>query len=291
MEPLISDVSDTARWVAAYRAFEILRPNPLFKDPFAATVSGEFGLEIGRSTRREIRNGWPMIIRTKLMDDLILKSIAEGCDCVLNLGAGFDARPYRLALPPALVWHEADLARIIGEKERVIGSEKPHCILNRITVDLRDPNARLTFLRQSLVGSRRALVLTEGLLAYFDTYEVEALAVELADFQALHWWILDLASPAAIRKMMIKGIGRKLANAPLKFAPPNGVAFFEKLGWKADDIHSVFRSGVNFRRVSFFMRALAAVLPDPNPRHLGNRSWGGVIRFENLARSSQEPHG
>ena len=126
------------------------------------------------------------------------------------------------------------------EKERALASEKPQCIVNRIKVDLRDSHARRTFLRQSLVGSRRALVLTEGLLAYFDDYEVEALAVDLAEFQALHWWIADLASPAAIRKMMIRGMDRKLTNAPLKFAPPNGVEFFEKLGWKTDNIGSVF---------------------------------------------------
>jgi methyltransferase (TIGR00027 family) len=286
---LISDVSDTARWVAAYRAFETLRPDPLFKDPFAANISGEFGLQIARSTRREMRNGWPMIIRTKLVDDLILQSIAGGCDCVLNLGAGFDTRPYRLVLPSTLAWYEADLPQIIGEKETALASEKPQCIVNRTKVDLRDSNARRMFLRESLVGSRRALVLTEGLLAYFDNYEVESLAVDLAEFQALHWWIVDLASPAAIRKMMIKGMNRKLTNAPLKFAPPNGVAFFENLGWKTDDIRSVFRSAVHFRRVSFFMRALA-VFPDPNPRRLGKRVWGAVIRFENIARSSQAPH-
>src|SRR6266404_3330820 len=38
-----------------------------------------------------------------------------------------------------------------------------------------------------------------------------------------HW------RPAVMRK----GMGTHLVNAPLKFAPPSGVAFFEALGWRA----------------------------------------------------------
>jgi O-methyltransferase involved in polyketide biosynthesis len=42
---------------------------------------------------RQTRNGWPMIARTKLIDDLVRTVIAEGADCVLNLAAGLDTRP------------------------------------------------------------------------------------------------------------------------------------------------------------------------------------------------------
>jgi O-methyltransferase involved in polyketide biosynthesis len=52
-----------------------------------------------------------MVTRTKLMDDLIDASVAEGCDRVISLAAGFDTRPYRMALPGSLEWIEADLAR------------------------------------------------------------------------------------------------------------------------------------------------------------------------------------
>ena len=36
---IISSVSDTARWVAAYRAWESAPPDPLFSDPLAAPPS------------------------------------------------------------------------------------------------------------------------------------------------------------------------------------------------------------------------------------------------------------
>ena len=39
MLPLVSNVSDTARWVAVYRAWESARPDALFIDPFAERLA------------------------------------------------------------------------------------------------------------------------------------------------------------------------------------------------------------------------------------------------------------
>src|SRR6266403_131579 len=52
-----------------------------------------------------------------------------------------------------------------------------------------------------------------------------------------HW------RPAVMRK----GMGTHLVNAPLKFAPPSGVAFFEALGWRVAEVHSIFHAAVRFR--------------------------------------------
>jgi O-methyltransferase involved in polyketide biosynthesis len=49
----IKNVSDTARWVAVYRAMEAERPDAIFRDPFARRLAGERGEEIVRSMRRE----------------------------------------------------------------------------------------------------------------------------------------------------------------------------------------------------------------------------------------------
>ena len=38
---LVSNVSDTARWVACYRAIESARPDAIFKDPLAERLAGE----------------------------------------------------------------------------------------------------------------------------------------------------------------------------------------------------------------------------------------------------------
>jgi methyltransferase (TIGR00027 family) len=277
-EPLISNVSDTARWVAVYRAQESARPDALFKDPFADRLAGDRGRAIAAVAPREMRNGWPLVIRTKLMDDLIGASVAEGCDCVLNLAAGFDTRPYRLALPAALHWIEADLPAMIEEKERLLAGEKPVCRLSREKVDLADLAARSTFLARVLQNTSKALVITEGLLAYLDEEVVRALSRDLAAQPGIRWWLLDTASPI-ILQIMQKRMGQHLTNAPFKFAPANGLAFFEALGWQARDVRSVFREAGRYRRVSFFLRLLA-LLPGPNPRNLGRARWSAVVRFE-----------
>src|SRR5207247_75824 len=138
-EPLVSHVSDTARWVAAYRATESARRDALFRDPLAARLAGERGRAIVAAAPRRLRSGWSIVARTKLIDDLVAASLAAGCDRVLNLAAGMDTRPYRLPLPPALTWVEADLPGIVEEKERLLAGETPACTLVREKVDLADP--------------------------------------------------------------------------------------------------------------------------------------------------------
>jgi uncharacterized membrane protein len=89
-----------------------------------------------------------------------------------------------------------------------------------------------------------------------------------------------LASPI-ILQLMEKGMGAHLTNAPFKFAPANGLAFFEALGWQTRDLRSVFREAGRYRRISFFFRLLA-LLPGPDPRNLGKSRWSAVVRFERV---------
>ncbi|MFL6082884.1 MAG: SAM-dependent methyltransferase, partial [Mycobacterium sp.] len=69
-EPLISHVSDTARWVATYRAVESARPDALFNDHLADRLAGERGRAIVAAAPRSIRNGWWLVARTKIIDDV-----------------------------------------------------------------------------------------------------------------------------------------------------------------------------------------------------------------------------
>ena len=99
----VSNVSDTARWVAVYRAVESARPDAVFNDPYADRLAGERGREIVATVPSMMRSGWWMVARTKTIDDIIMDAISAGCDRVLNLAAGLDTRPYRLDLPPSSV--------------------------------------------------------------------------------------------------------------------------------------------------------------------------------------------
>jgi methyltransferase (TIGR00027 family) len=280
-EPLVSHVSDTARWVAAYRAAESARPDALFKDPLADRVAGERGRAIVAGSPRRLRSGWSIVSRTKLIDDSVRLCLASGCDRVLNLAAGMDTRPYRLPLPASLTWIEADLPALLDEKERLLEGEKPSCTLLRERVDLSDAAARAAFLARfaggSGSGSGNTLVITEGLLGYLNAEVARDLARDLAAQPAIRWWIMDLFSPGALR--MLKRVRGHGAAPLLNFAPPEGVAFFEAHGWKARDVSSIWRAAVRFRRAPLKLYPLA-LLADPDPRRLGRHRWFGVIRYE-----------
>ena len=278
-EPIIFHVSDTARWVAVYRAWETARPDALFRDPLADRLAGERGRAIAAATPRAAVTGWSAITRTRLIDDLVLDSIARGCDRVLNLAAGFDTRPYRLALPRNLTWIEADLPALIDEKQRLLADQKPACTLVREAIDLADSAARAELLRRAVAGAANALVITEGLVVYLTDETVRALARDLAAEPAIRGWVLDMMSPR-MRAMISDGMGgRHPARALVRFAPENGVAFFEPFGWRARDVHPILRSAVRFRRAPLWMWPLA-LLPGPDPRRLGKARWSAVVRFE-----------
>ena len=48
-DALVRDISDTALWVAYYRAQETDRPDALFRDPFARALAGERGEKIAKA--------------------------------------------------------------------------------------------------------------------------------------------------------------------------------------------------------------------------------------------------
>jgi methyltransferase (TIGR00027 family) len=274
--PIITHVSDTARWVAAYRAAESARPDALFRDPYAARLAGPQGQAIAKSARTSMSNGWPIIARTKLIDDLVLKSIADGCDRVLNLAAGLDTRPYRLDLPADLAWIEADLPAMVDDKDAFFAAEKARCVLSREKVDLADGAARAAFLERATRDAKKVLVITEGLLIYLEEPVVAGLARELAGYPGVAWWILDLAAPP-IKQMMSKRMS--FDNAPLHFAPAEGVAYFEERGWKVLEVEPMLHRARGMKRLPLFLNIVATVLPVPNPRKVGRAMWSGIVRL------------
>jgi len=275
-EPLISNVSDTARWMATYRAAESARSDALFRDPHAERFADGRGRAIAAVTPRLARNGWSWIARTKLIDDLVIESVKNGCDRVLSLAAGFDTRPYRLDLPAEMEWIEADLPEIINEKQLVLAGETTRCRLSRVAVDLADAPSRHAFLADATRGARDTLVITEGLLLYLDAQQVSALSYDLHRNE-IGGWITDLVAPVVIRQMMRQM--PILDNAPMKFAPADGVAFFERQGWTVSHIRSILKEAGRQKRLPTVLRPIA-FLPDPNPRRLAHVPWSGVVRFE-----------
>jgi methyltransferase (TIGR00027 family) len=279
-ETLIRDVSDTARWVAAYRAWESRRPDALFRDPLAERLAGELGERIAQKMAdpQALSNGWPIIARTKIIDDYVLSAIAEGCDMVVNLAAGLDTRPYRLDLPKTLRWIEVDLPPMVEFKDAELAGESPRCELSREALDLADAALRTDFLERVAPSAQKLLVISEGLLVYLEPDDVLSLAKQIHGLKSLFYWVAEIASQGVIDRINRRS-GGELARAPMKFAPANGIAYFEDLGFRADSGKSLFKEGARLRRVPLFMRPFAW-LPDANPRSPGKRPWSWVMRLE-----------
>ena len=248
--PLIQNVSDTARWVAFYRAMESERPDAIFHDPFARRLAGEQGEAIVQSMPRGRSMAWPMIVRTAVMDEIILRVIAqEGVDCVLNLAAGLDARPWRLPLPASLLWVDVDMPVMLDHKEAVLQGEHPKCRYEGIRLDLSDEEGRRRLFHGVADRAQRTLVITEGLLVYLTPEAVAGLAQDLHEETNFALWLTDLASPALL-KMLAKNWGHRLAagNAPMRFAPAEGTRFFERYGWYEREYRATFEESIRLNR-------------------------------------------
>lgn len=95
-------------------------------DTSPARLAGATGRAIVARSWRMMRNGWPIVVRVKNIDGMVMAAVAQGYDGVLNLASGLDTRPYRLALPPPdLTWIEADFPAMIEEKARLLVGETP----------------------------------------------------------------------------------------------------------------------------------------------------------------------
>jgi len=275
-EPLIRDISDTARWMAAYRARESERPDAVFTDPFARALAGERGEQIANAIPFGDESTWAFTARTFAFDQLIERALAAGVDLVVNLAAGLDARPYRLALPPSLRWVEVDLPEILDYKAEVLASATPRCALERVPIDLANPDARRgLFNRLGRTGSR-ALVLSEGLLVYLMSAEVCALGQDLAAPPSFTEWIVDIASPGLLKMLQERtGAIMAAAGSPFVFAPPEGPAFFERCGWSPADVKSMLKTAHKLKRLPFMLRMFAMMPESAGPP--GDRPWSGVV--------------
>jgi methyltransferase (TIGR00027 family) len=213
---------------------ETERPDAIFRDPFARQLGGARGEAIVDSLRRGRAAAWAMITRTAVFDEIIASKVkGAGVDLVLNLAAGLDARPWRMTLPPSLRWVDVDLPGILNYKTDALRDVRPVCRYEPITADLTDAPTRQALFHQLGASATRVLVVTEGLLVYLTPEDVGALSTDLHAQTAFRWWLTDLGSPRLL-KMMSRSWGKTLAqgNAPFRFGPAEGSAFFNAFGWR-----------------------------------------------------------
>jgi methyltransferase (TIGR00027 family) len=244
----IRNVSDTALWVATYRAMESERADSIFRDPYARRLGGERGQAIVDAMPHGASMSWPMVVRTAVMDEIILRCVRQGAATVLNLAAGLDARPYRLDLPATLRWLHVDLPDMVDYFRSHMATETPRCQVEFIAADLREADVRReVFTRAAMQGP--TLVVTEGLLIYLEPDHVAELARDLHDIAKAKWWLSDLASPMLL-KFLEKRWSPKLreGNAPFRFGPAEGTGFFAPFGWSETQFRSRWEESLRLKR-------------------------------------------
>jgi len=277
-EPSIRYISDTARWMAVYRARENERQDAVFKDPFARALAGERGERIAAALKFTEENAWSFIARTYLFDRFVSRLVQHGADTIVNLAAGLDTRPYRMELPASLRWVEVDLPDIFDYKEEILGDAKPVCELERVRLDLSNEDGRRGLFADIGRRAKHVAVISEGLIIYLMPDAVAALARDLAGPPAFQHWILDLASPG-LMEMMKSSVGSAMsaAGAPFIFAPAEGPPYFSAHGWQPIEVRSLLKTAAKLGRLPMTLR-MFAMFPESNGAQ-GSRPWSAVCLF------------
>ncbi len=245
---------------AALRAKESARPDALFSDPFAATLAGERGASLVSNVKCPLLWEFAVAIRTRVIDDLLFGVFAENeIEVVINLGAGLDARPYRLTIPKHVRWIEVDQAPILAYKSKILASFSPQCTLERVTLDLTDARARATFLN-GIGKAQSAVIITEGVLVHLPLARVDELTRDLHANASIQWWILDHATSTDL-ELIARAWGLAETVSPgEQFAPADAAAFFAERGWSVSRAYASRESAAALNRV-VPVSALAELLP------------------------------
>lgn len=183
--------SRTAQYMALFRALEDARPRArrLFADPFAAAFL-EPPLTLVASAGRLplLRAGLPWVIdtrwpgartsavaRTRFIDDALGRGLGSGIEQVVLLGAGFDARAYRLAgIQKSRVFevdHPDTLARKRAAVERTLGQMPKH--VTYVPTDFNERRIEDVMGEAGFDPALRTFVIWEGVTNYLTENAVD----------------------------------------------------------------------------------------------------------------------
>lgn len=138
---ITTSVGSTALFVAAARALEAQRPEPLAVDEYAElfcrAVGGPWAeLLDGAAPEHPLRTadfGAHFVTyqgaRTRFFDDYFRRAAAAGLRQVVVLAAGLDSRAYRLDWPPGTIVYELDRPQVLDFKARTLeGSQRERAL-------------------------------------------------------------------------------------------------------------------------------------------------------------------
>jgi methyltransferase (TIGR00027 family) len=177
---ITESVGSTALGVAACRAIETARAQPLIHDELARILVSAAGPAWSRMadprmdwcdddlSRREFESACDyQAVRTHFFDEYFAAASTAGIHQIVILASGLDARPYRLPWPAGTVVYEIDQPKVLSYKSATLQTHgvSPSADHRPVAIDLRDDWAA------ALVGAgfdrgQPTAWLAEGLLPY-----------------------------------------------------------------------------------------------------------------------------
>ena len=183
--------SRTAEYVALFRAIESSLPakRRLFEDPFARRFLGRrFALLAALCSlpgaadlvSRYIDGRWAgarssAVARTRLIDDTISDALAQGIEQLVILGAGFDARAYRLPGLSDVSIFEVDHPDTLAKKQAVLrrASLDPPSRLRSVGIDFKSADLERVMKEAGYSKRARTFILWEGVTNYLTEAAVD----------------------------------------------------------------------------------------------------------------------
>jgi methyltransferase (TIGR00027 family) len=144
---ITTGIGSTALSVAAFRAIEAGRPQPLVKDPYGAAFVLASGVPLPTTPEAADSDAgfpWPafstyLAVRSRFFDSFLAAAAATGIRQAVILGAGLDTRAFRLDWPEGTTVYEIDAPPVLDFKDAVLadGQAQPGCTRRTVPADLR----------------------------------------------------------------------------------------------------------------------------------------------------------
>jgi len=215
--------SRTAEYVALFRAIESSPPadRRLFEDPFArrflrpklamlASLCRVPG--VADLVARFVDSRWAgarssAVARTRLIDDTVRRALDQGIEQLVILGAGFDARAYRLRALSDLPVFEVDHPDTLARKRRLLEplSAAASSHVRFVGIDFKSSELDPVMTAAGYSRVLRTLILWEGVTNYLDEAAVDA---------TLRW----CASAAPGSQLVFTYVHRAVLDDPNSFA-------------------------------------------------------------------------
>jgi methyltransferase (TIGR00027 family) len=178
---ITESVGATALGVAAARAAETARPNPLIRDEYAYLLTASAGpawaqmasgddgwLGDDENARRlhELARNY-QAVRTHYFDGYFNAAVRTGIRQIVILAAGLDSRAYRLGWPAGTTVFEIDQPKVLGYKTSTLDAHGavPKARRVPVAVDLRD-DWPAALIAAGFDPTQPTAWLAEGLLPY-----------------------------------------------------------------------------------------------------------------------------